>query len=91
MKKNTKFLTSALESRCDRILRGSSTPKIPTLSYRGKEQKIPSLMTTDQFVGSSAKKTYTGDALLGIAVSHKSNLIPVFNTDSAKDLASMRR
>lgn len=88
---NKKFQTAALESRCERILQGSSTPKIPKLSYRGQDSRLPSLMTSTQFVAAPVVKRYTGSALVGIATSHKSNLIPVFNSQSAKDLASMRR
>lgn len=47
-----------------------------------------------KFMGSTAKpaeKIYTGDAMMGIATMHKSNAVPVFNVDSAKDLANMRR
>jgi hypothetical protein len=36
-------------------------------------------------------KVYTGDKMLGITVLHKSCLQPVFNEQSAKDAASMRR
>lgn len=35
--------------------------------------------------------TYTGDKMIGIAAMHKSNLVPIFNDDSAKDVAKMRR
>lgn len=35
---------------------------------------------------------YTGERkLLGIATMHKSNMVPVFDSDDAKDLARMRR
>jgi len=34
---------------------------------------------------------YTGSAVVGIAVQHKSCLQPVFNKEAAKDSASMRR
>jgi hypothetical protein len=34
---------------------------------------------------------YTGDKLIGIAMMHKSNLVPVFNPEHAKDVSSMRR
>jgi len=37
------------------------------------------------------KKVYTGDKIVGIAAMHKSNLVPIFNDDAAKDVASMRR
>ena len=35
--------------------------------------------------------TYTGTAMLGIGVMHKSNAVPVFSTDEAKSLGAMRR
>lgn len=34
---------------------------------------------------------YTGDKLMGIATMHKSNAVPVFNSDQAVELAKMRR
>jgi hypothetical protein len=34
---------------------------------------------------------YTGDKLIGIGVLHKSNLVPIFNEEHAKDMAQMRR
>lgn len=37
------------------------------------------------------EKVYTGTKLIGIATSHKSNLIPIFNSDDAKSVSSMRR
>jgi hypothetical protein len=36
-------------------------------------------------------KIYTGDKMLGIGTLHKSNAVPVFNTDEAIDIATMRR
>ena len=37
------------------------------------------------------KKMYTGDKLLGISAMHKSNLVPIFSEEHAKDVSSMRR
>ncbi len=34
---------------------------------------------------------YTGDACLGVATMHKSNLVPIFNAEAAVDAARMRR
>jgi len=34
---------------------------------------------------------YTGDAMIGIATLHKSNAVPVFSADDAKDISRMRR
>lgn len=34
---------------------------------------------------------YTGDAMIGISTMHKSNAVPVFSPDHAKDISKMRR
>ena len=34
---------------------------------------------------------YTGEAMIGIGTLHKSNAVPIFNEQEAKDQASMRR
>jgi hypothetical protein len=34
---------------------------------------------------------YTGDKMLGIATLHKSNAVPVFNTEEAVEISKMRR
>lgn len=36
-------------------------------------------------------KVYTGGNLMGIATMHKSNMVPVFNTQDAEDISKMRR
>lgn len=58
----------------------------------GRERNdLPSLVTSG---GSTSAKTdlkYTGDKMLGIGMMHKSNLVPVFKEDEAKDISSMRR
>lgn len=54
-------------------------------------ERPKSLMTPG---GSTALKTapqYTGDKMLGIATMHKSNAVPVFAAEEAKDISSMRR
>ena len=60
----------------------STDPNYPKCS-----DKIP--------VGTSAKKEpqqYSGKRkLLGIATMHKSNMVPVFDAEDAKDIAKMRR
>lgn len=56
------------------------TPKIPSLnSHAG--------VATKPIQG----KVYTGSAMLGIGTLHKSNAVPIFSADDAKDQASMRR
>lgn len=36
-------------------------------------------------------QVYTGDKIVGIATMHKSNLVPIFNDEAAKEVAKMRR
>ncbi|NBV28931.1 hypothetical protein EBS02_07960 [bacterium] len=57
-------------------------------------REVPHYPSLNTFSGSTApaeKKVYTGDKIVGIAAMHKSNLVPIFNDDAAKDVASMRR
>jgi len=60
---------------------------------RGMEYRnIPSLETKGNNVAPAAEhKVYTGDSVLGIGILHKSNMVPIFNSDAAKDIAKMRR
>lgn len=39
----------------------------------------------------AAPKVYTGTKVMGIATMHKSNAVPVFSNDEAKEISSMRR
>jgi hypothetical protein len=51
---------------------------------------IPSVVTEGGST-SSVHKVYTGDKILGIATMHKSNAVPVFSDEQAKDISRMRR
>ncbi len=60
--------------------------------YNPREtQKVKSLSTPGGSTALKHSKEYTGTEMLGITVMHKSNLVPIFNEQSAKDSASMRR
>jgi uncharacterized protein (DUF2147 family) len=54
--------------------------------------RYPSL---NSFEGSCTKpihgKVYTGTKMIGIGTLHKSNAVPIFSDDEAKDQATMRR
>lgn len=54
-------------------------------------KKYPSLNTSANSTAPVPRREYTGDKIVGIAAMHKSNLVPIFNDDAAKDVASMRR
>jgi hypothetical protein len=53
------------------------------------------LPSVDSGVGNATKpiegKRYTGTKMLGIGTLHKSNAVPVFTDEEAKDQANMRR
>lgn len=86
----SKFNLSALDSRCDRILRNTRATK-PSYAFRGQDTKPPSLMTNDKFVAPPITNVYTGSAMIGIATLHKSNAVPIFQGQDAKDISAMRR
>ncbi len=64
-------------------------------SYRSDQSKdIPSHEFTgyDKSMAKKDQNIYSGERkLLGIATMHKSNLVPVFDEDDAKEIARMRR
>jgi hypothetical protein len=54
--------------------------------------RYPSLFTTGPAVCAKKQdKVYTGDSIVGIGTMHKSNAVPIFNDNQAKELATMRR
>lgn len=65
------------------------SPRIPP----GRETKhIPSLDSGHTgAVSSKPAQMYTGTKMIGIGTLHKSNAVPVFSDDEAKDMARMRR
>ena len=61
--------------------------------YRSSGNSVP---TSDVIPGGSTapqeRQIYSGERrLLGVATMHKSNMVPVFDRDDAKDIAQMRR
>ena len=73
-----------------RIIVKSIGPKIP--EGRNTTKNIPSLDSgTTGAVSSKPSLQYTGTNIIGIATMHKSNAVPVFTQEHAKDLSAMRR
>jgi len=59
-----------------------------------RERSTAHIPSRDSWQGSTAKKEspkYTGDAMIGIGVMHKSNSVPIFKAEDARDISSMRR
>ena len=51
----------------------------------------PSLNTGNGVATKATPKVYTGTKVMGIATMHKSNAVPVFNSEEAVEISSMRR
>ena len=74
----------------DRALKAK--PYVPPQPYR--RDTGPRHESKPDTVGVAVRapdKVYTGDAMIGIGQLHKSNGIPIFKQEDAKDLAKMRR
>ena len=60
--------------------------------YVRETAKVPSLSTFgDTCTKPIHGKVYTGNKMIGIGTLHKSNAVPIFSDDDAKDQANMRR
>lgn len=64
------------------------TVSVPALL---KPKVIPSKVSPGSSTALKEPKIYTGSKLIGIATMHKSNLVPIFSQEEAKDAAQMRR
>lgn len=57
-------------------------------------RETPKIKSLSSGLGSATKaepKVYTGTKVLGIATMHKSNAVPIFNSDDAVEISKMRR
>lgn len=54
-------------------------------------KSIESIKTSDIDTFKREQNQYTGTAIIGLATMHKSNCVPVFDSQHAQDLAKMRR
>ena len=70
-----------------------TAPHIAPQYPPGREpQEIPSRPDTPGAVAARAPdKVYTGTKIRGIGTMHKSNAVPVFSDDEAREISSMRR
>lgn len=101
-KSKKKLGPKAVREQYDAWLKSHQTSKpIKTtnnqLTYKlapaaGRETvRYPSLNTGNGVATKAAPKIYTGTNVLGIATMHKSNAVPVFNSEEAVEISKMRR
>jgi len=68
--------------------------KLPKLSIpAGRDTKQYASIDTGVTGAVNIKQAmqYTGDKIIGIGTMHKSNAVPIFNDEAAKDISKMRR
>ena len=72
-----------------KVIKPNLTPAIPA----GRQtQKVPSLNSwVTGAVNVRQAQHYTGDKIIGIGTMHKSNAVPIFSDQEAKDISTMRR
>jgi hypothetical protein len=68
----------------------SKSSSLQSKSYHRETPKYDSLDTGFVACTKTFQK-YTGEKMLGIATMHKSNAVPVFTDNEAKEISSMRR
>ena len=79
------------------IIKKLHTPNTKLSGYSlsapaGRETKhYPSLDTGLANASKAEPKIYTGTKVMGIATMHKSNAVPVFNSEEAVEISRMRR
>ena len=71
--------------RTDRI------PKLVPPPRRTMNDHIPSRDSGDGIGAKRASPQYTGGNIIGIGTLHKSNAVPIFSQQEAKDISAMRR
>lgn len=72
------------------LKRASVMPSNPRVAELRKEKSLDTGVT-GAVTCKSEPQVYTGDKIIGIATMHKSNIVPIFSDDQAKDVSSMRR
>lgn len=54
-------------------------------------KKFKSVDTGGGSTAPAQTKVYTGDKMVGIGTMHKSNMVPIFSDQEARDISTMRR
>ena len=99
--KNTYKPMRKSKKRVDASRRPSKVKLLPMIESKYSpiakgvlHRETPHYPSLDTHAGSTAKaetQQYTGDAMLGIGMLHKSNLVPVFKAEDAEAISKMRR
>lgn len=84
-----------IEKEHKKKIQGLSAPKlIYKLQPPPGRNTNQNIKSHDSGLGNANKKDspkYTGDKIIGIGTMHKSNAVPIFSNNEAKDISTMRR
>lgn len=87
-----KYGLSDNKGRTQQIVKAWAEPKLMSIRPGALDhQQHKSLNSGAAVATKTARPIYTGDQMIGIAAMHKSNLVPIFSSESAHDVAKMRR
>lgn len=86
-----KWGAEAEERKRKRGLEAPTMSPVVNKPYRRETAQINSLPFTAGVCAKAPEKVYTGDKILGIGTMHKSNAVPIFSDQDAKDISKMRR
>lgn len=79
-------------SAAPRSNRAATVAPVSRVIRRDESQpRLPSVETPGGSAAAPAPKVYTGTMVKGIATMHKSNAVPVFETEHIKEIGRMRR
>lgn len=68
-----------------------SINKLPSYAVSNHRDLYPSYGDQVGTIPAKPEKAYTGTVIKGVAVMHKSNLVPIASQQQAEDVAKMRR
>ena len=89
--KGVNSMTTNFSMKKTKVIQENKFPKL-TIPADRDSKKYPSKVTPG---GSATKpihgKVYTGTEMKGIGTLHKSNAVPIFSVEEARDQANMRR
>lgn len=72
------------------VVSGSEANSEVTIAEVPLEVKRPDIWVTGP-TSSKPAPVYTGENIVGIGTMHKSNMVPIFSDEQAKDISKMRR
>lgn len=84
-------LTKKIAAERKAFLNTKREEYVPPKTYVRETPYIPSLNSGHHSCAKKEQHMYTGTLIIGIATMHKSNAVPIFSQEDAKEVSRMRR